>query len=76
MEAKTRSIDSREFVPVPSSHLNKLNTTSCLLLKVDLPKYQRQQTPTSQVDSLKKRVTKSCLPMQVHSFKLFQHPHS
>ena len=41
-----------QFVVVPASLLNKLNTTKSTTLKVDLPKYQPQQTP-SQVDSLK-----------------------
>ena len=47
-----------QFVLVPASLLNKLNTTKTTTLKVDLPKYQPQQTPTSQVDSLKKDINK------------------
>ena len=47
-----------QFVLVPASFLNKLNTTKSTTLKVDLPKYQFQQTPTSQVDSLKKVINK------------------
>ena len=43
-----------QFVLVPASLLNKLNTTKSTTLKVDLPKYQPQQTPTSQVDSFEK----------------------
>ena len=44
-----------QFVLVPASLLNKLNTTKSTTLKVDLPKYQPQQT---QVDSLKKDINK------------------
>ena len=47
-----------QFVLVPASLLNKLNTTKTTTLKVDLPKYQPQQTPTSQVDSLEKDINK------------------
>ena len=47
-----------QFVLVPASLLNKLNTTKSTALKVDLPKYQPQQTPTSQVDSQKKDINK------------------
>ena len=47
-----------QFVLVPASLLNKLNTTKSTTLKVDLPQYQPQQTPTSQVDSLKKDINK------------------
>ena len=47
-----------QFVLVPASLLNKLNTTKSTTLKVDLPKYQPQQTPTAQVDSLKKDINK------------------
>ena len=47
-----------QFVLVPASLLNKVNTTKSTALKVDLPKYQPQQTPTSQVDSLKKDINK------------------
>ena len=47
-----------QFVLVPASLLNKLNTTKSTTLKVDLPKYQPQQIPTSQVDSLKKDINK------------------
>ena len=47
-----------QFVLVPASLFNKLNTTKSTTLKVDLPKYQPQQTPTSQVDSLKKDINK------------------
>ena len=47
-----------QFVLVPASLLNKLNTTKSTTLKVDLPKYQPQQTPTSQVDSLKQDINK------------------
>ena len=47
-----------QIVLVPASLLNKLNTTKSTTLKVDLPKYQPQQTPTSQVDSLKKDINK------------------
>ena len=47
-----------QFVLVPASLLNKLNTTKSTALKVDLPKYQPQQTPTFQVDSLKKDINK------------------
>ena len=47
-----------QFVLVPASLLNKLNTTKSTTLTVDLPKYQPQQTPTSQVDSLKKDINK------------------
>ena len=47
-----------QFVLVPASLLNKLNTTKSTTLKVDLPKYQPQQTPTFQVDSLKKDINK------------------
>ena len=46
-------LDIEQFVLVPASLLNKLNRTKSATLKVDLPKYQPQQTPTSQVDSLK-----------------------
>ena len=46
------------FVLVPASLLNKLNTTKSTTLKVDLPKYQPQQTPTSQIESLKKVINK------------------
>ena len=55
-----------QFVLVPASLLNKLNTTKSTTLKVDLPNYQPQQTPTSQVDSLKKDINK----------KLFSKPDS
>ena len=41
-----------QFVLVPASLLNKLNTTKSTTLKVYL------QTPTSQVDSLKKDINK------------------
>ena len=47
-----------QFVLVPASLLNKLNTTKSTTLKVDLPKYQPQQNPTSQVNSLKKDINK------------------
>ena len=47
-----------QFVLVPASLLNKLNTTKSTTLKVDLPKHQPQQTPTSQFDSLKKDINK------------------
>ena len=47
-----------QFVLVPASLLNKLNTTKSTTLKVDLHKYQPQQTHTSQVDSLKKDINK------------------
>ena len=47
-----------QFVLVPASLLNKLYTTKSTTLKVDLPKYQPQQTLTSQVDSLKKDINK------------------
>ena len=48
----------KQFVLAPASFLNKQNTTKSTTLKKDLPKYQPQQTPTSQVDSLKKDITK------------------
>ena len=47
-----------QFVLVPASLLNKLSTTNSTTLKVDLPKYQPQQTPTSQFDSLRKDTNK------------------
>ena len=47
-----------QFVLVPASLLNKLNTTKSTTLKLDLHKFQPQQTPTSQVDSLKKDISK------------------
>ena len=47
-----------QFVLVPASLPNKLNTTKSATLKVDLPEYQHQQTPTSQVDSLPKDINK------------------
>ena len=47
-----------QFVLVPASLLNKLNTTNSTTLKVGLPKNQPQKTPTSQVDSLKKDINK------------------
>ena len=51
-------VDIEPFVRVPASLLSKLNTTKSLTLKVDLLKYQPQQTPRSQVDSLKKDINK------------------
>ena len=45
----TTCLDMEQFVLVPALLLNKLNTTKSTL-KVDLPKYQPQQTPTSQVN--------------------------
>ena len=52
-----------QFVLVPALLLNKLNTTNSTTLKVDLPKYQPQQTPTSQIDSLKKDINKNLFAM-------------
>ena len=54
-----------QFVLVPASLLNKLNTTKSTTVKVDLPKYQPQQTPTSQVDSLKKDINKKFIGLRL-----------
>ena len=51
-------LDMEQFVLVPASLPNKLNTTKSATLKVDLPEYQHRQTPTSQVDSLPKDINK------------------
>ena len=53
--------DIKQFVLVPASLLNKLNTTKSATLKVDIPKYQHHQTPSSQVDSLKKDINEKLL---------------
>ena len=51
-------LDMEQFVLVPASLLNKLNTTNSATLKLDLPKYQPLQTHTSRADSLKTDINK------------------
>ena len=58
-------LDMEQCVFVPVSLLNPQNTKSSEL-KVDIPKYQPEQTPSSHVDLLKRILTKSCLPGTFH----------
>ena len=48
-----------QFVLVPASLPSKLNTTNSTTLKVDRPKYQPEQPPTSEVEALKEDIIKN-----------------